>query len=150
MLKNFLTLLFIFITATSLNSCKTIDVNGSNFNESDVEFIKKHKLNQNEIIDKLGSPTIKPDYSLDTWYYIFTKTSKTSITLPKIIEQKTLKLVFNDKGIVKHVMFWNGDFNNEVRLSSEVTETPGTEKTAIGQFFGNIGKFNKANRKKKK
>jgi outer membrane protein assembly factor BamE (lipoprotein component of BamABCDE complex) len=141
--------IFCLLGLLSLTACKSIDVTGTNLREADIQYVKSNSLTKEQVIDRLGSPTITPDYSPNTWYYVYIKTAKTTLTFPSIEEQKILKITFNNAGRVENAVVMENTHNNNVKTVSHVTPTPGTETSGIQEFVKNIGRFNKPKKKKK-
>ncbi|MDF2964842.1 MAG: tmRNA-binding protein [Rickettsiaceae bacterium] len=132
----------------SLASCKSVDVTGNNVKEADINYLQINKPTKDQVVDRLGTPTIMPDYSPNTWYYVYIKTAKTTWTFPSITEQKVLKVTFDNVGRVDKAILMENIHNNNVAITAHTTPTPGNEGSAIQEFVKNIGKFNKPKKKK--
>ncbi len=132
----------------ALSSCKTVNVTGNNIKDTDIKYLQNHQLTKDQVIEHIGTPTIAPDYSPNTWYYAYIKTTKTTWTFPTIVEQKLLKVTFDSNDKVNKVTVIDNTYNNDVKSISTVTPTPGTEESPLQEFVKNIGRFNKSKKKK--
>ena len=63
-------LLSSFVLVVLLGGCQTIDIRGQYVDEDSLAKLETKSLTQAEIIELIGTPTVVPDYSKDTWYYI--------------------------------------------------------------------------------
>lgn len=134
----------------SLVSCKTMNVDGQIIKDADIDYLKRNALSEEQVIDHLGTPNLVPEYSPNVWYYVYTKTTKNNWTLPKLIEQRIVKVTFNNSRRVSNVSVIENGFDNNVGMASAITPTPGTEQSQVQEFVKNIGRFNKYGNKKKK
>jgi outer membrane protein assembly factor BamE (lipoprotein component of BamABCDE complex) len=137
-----------FIALISLSACKSVDITGINIKEADIQFLNTNHPTQEQVFERLGTPTIVPDYSPNIWYYVYIKTTKSTLSLPSIVEQKILKLTFNNANKLEHAAVMDNGFNNNVSSVSHVTPTPGTDASPLQEFVKNIGRFNKTKKKK--
>lgn len=98
--------------------------------------------NQSDILKKLGSPTTKAPFDDNTWYYLGQRTEKRGIFDAKIVEERVVELRFDDLGTLQSLR--QGQPSRlDVPYVRDKTPTSGNEITAIQQFMGNLGKFNK-------
>jgi outer membrane protein assembly factor BamE (lipoprotein component of BamABCDE complex) len=146
-LNNFIKAFFIS-SLLLLTSCKSVDVTGNNIKEADISYIKNNKLTQEQIVERIGSPNITPEFSPNTWYYAFIKTTKSTLTFPSIIEQRILKITFDNAGRAQDVVVMDNMQNNTLKSVMQQTPTPGTDESPVKEFVKNIGRFNKVKKKK--
>lgn len=139
---------FIFLALCTLSSCQTIDVRGQYIDDNAVSQLENKKLTKDQVIDLIGTPTIVPDYTPDTWYYVQRSLARRAWLTPKVIEQRIVKIRFNN-GITAEVAVLNDLHQEEIKVISEHTRTYGTEQNSIQKFIKNIGRFNKTTDGKK-
>ena len=105
---------------------------------------------QDEIIDLIGTPTYIPEYSHNTWYYIQRSLAKRAWFEPKVVEQRIVKISFNDNRKLLGASLLQDIHNENVNIESKYTKAHGTEQGSLQKFVKNIGRFNKTTDGKKK
>ena len=149
-IKTLLTLLTLLL----LPGCKTIDIRGQYVDDNAISQLENKQLTKTEVVNLIGTPTVEPDYSPDTWYYIQRSLSRRAWFDPKVIEQRILRIKFNKNDVIEEVLLLNDSHKDEINVISEYTKTYGTELNGIQKFVRNIGRFNKTTdgktKKKKK
>ncbi len=143
-------LLSFFVLVVLLGGCQTIDIRGQYVDEDSLAKLETKSLTQAEIIELIGTPTVVPDYSKDTWYYIQRSIARRAWASPKVIEQRIVKIIFNKDDSVREVIVLNDSHISEIETISEYTKTYGTEKNGLQKFIGNIGRYNKLTDGKKR
>lgn len=143
--KIFCLLMFMILTG-----CKSIDVRGQFVSDDAIKEINERKLTQEEIINLIGTPTYQPEYSNNTWYYIQRSLSTRAWFNPKLLEQRIVKIVFNEHGKAMEAKLIDAMPNDNIIAEKKYTKTYGTEQTSIQKFVKNIGRFNKTTDGKKK
>ena len=145
LVRPFLLVIFIF-----LSGCQSIDVRGQFVSDNAIEEINSRKLTQDEIIDLIGTPTYIPEYSHNTWYYIQRSLAKRAWFEPKVVEQRIVKISFNDNRKLLGASLLQDIHNENVNIESKYTKAHGTEQGSLQKFVKNIGRFNKTTDGKKK
>jgi outer membrane protein assembly factor BamE (lipoprotein component of BamABCDE complex) len=125
-----------------LTGCQTIEVRGQHVEKAAIDKIQNNEMTKEQVTELIGTPTIIPDYSKDTWYYVERAMSKRAWFLPKVLEQKILKITFVDNKVTE-VLVLEDDHDDEIRVDSDYTRVYGTEKTGVQKFVHNFGRFNK-------
>jgi len=133
-----------------LSGCQSIDVRGQFVSDNAIEEINSRKLTQDEIIDLIGTPTYIPEYSHNTWYYIQRSLAKRAWFEPKVVEQRIVKITFNNNGKMLEASLLQDIHNENVNIESKYTKAHGTEQGSLQKFVKNIGRFNKTTDGKKK
>ncbi len=142
--------IFFLVIFTLLSGCQSVDVRGQFVSDNAIEEINSKKLKQDEIIDLIGTPTYVPEYSHNTWYYIQRSLTKRAWFDPKVVEQRIVKIVFNENGKAIEATLLTVMHDENLRVESKYTKTHGTEQNNIQKFVKNIGRFNKTTDGKKK
>lgn len=135
--------LLTLFTLLILSSCKTIDIRGQYVDDNSISQLENKQLTKAEVLNLIGTPTIEPDYSPDTWYYIQRSLARRAWFDPKVVEQRILKIKFNKNDIIEEVVILNDSHKDEINVLSEYTKTYGTELNGMQKFVRNIGRFNK-------
>ncbi len=133
-----------------LSGCQSIDVRGQFVSDNAIEEINSRKLTQDEIIDLIGTPTYIPEYSHNTWYYIQRSLAKRAWFEPKVVEQRIVKISFNNDRKLLEASLLQDIHNENVNIESKYTKAHGTEQGSLQKFVKNIGRFNKTTDGKKK
>ena len=124
---------------------KTIMTRGYALDFSDFSKIKVGKDDAQAVFDKVGSPTIRStiedEQGCYSWYYAYKRTEKNGFLDPKVLEQKTIVVTFNAKGIVQSVSESKGE--KEISVVTEKTATAGKDAGILGETFGGLGKYRK-------
>lgn len=136
----------------TLCSCKTIESRGQYVDDNLLATLEEKRLSKSEVEDLIGTPTIIPDYTPNTWYYVQRSLARRAWFEPKVIEQKIVKITFNKKDVIEEVLVLSDSHKDDINIMGEYTKTYGTELNGLQKFVKNIGRFNKTTegRKKKK
>lgn len=100
---------------------------------------------RSDVLQRLGSPTTQSTFNNDVWYYIGQETEKHGILDHEVVEERIIKVSFNDEGIVESVEEMDED-RVDVPYARSKTPTHGNDLTFMQQLLGNLGRFNGANR----
>lgn len=138
------------LTLLTLASCQTIDVRGQYVDEAAIAQLESKKMTKAEVVELIGTPTMVPTYSQNSWYYIQRALSRRAWFQPKVIEQKIVKVTFGANDAVEEVQVLSNMNNEDVKVVSEYTKTYGTELNGVQKFVKNIGRFNKTTDGKKR
>ncbi len=133
-----------------LSSCKVIEIRGQYVDDDALSKLEDTRMNKSEVIDLIGTPTIIPEYSPNTWYYIQRLLARRAWFEAKIEEQRIVKIIFDSNDFVDEVVLLNDSHNEEIMVISEYTKTYGTDLNGVQKFIKNIGRFNKTDDKKRK
>ncbi len=142
--------LFFLAVLLCLQGCASIDVRGQFVSDSAIEEINNKKLNQDQIVSLIGTPTYIPEYSPDNWYYIQRSLSRRAWFEPKVIEQRIVKISFTKHGKLSDAILLSDIHDENIIIDKNYTKTKGTEQNGIQKFVKNIGRFNKTTDGKKK
>jgi outer membrane protein assembly factor BamE (lipoprotein component of BamABCDE complex) len=140
---NFQTLIITIFLAISISGCKTINVHGNYLSDDQVKEIIDKKPTKDEIIHIIGSPTLTPDYSSNTWYYASRSVKRQIFSMPQIVAQRIVKVQFNQKDKMISAEILEDSYAKNIVAISDHTKACGNDENAIQQFVRNIGRFNK-------
>ncbi len=140
---------FIISALLILSGCQTLDIRGQYIEDATLKQVKNKKLSKFEVENSLGTPTIIPNYSPDTWYYIQRILSRRAWFDPKVVEQRIVKVKFDKHGFLEEVTLIE-DSQKELNIISEYTKAHGTELNPVQKFVKNMGRFNKTTDGRKK
>jgi outer membrane protein assembly factor BamE (lipoprotein component of BamABCDE complex) len=90
------------------------------------------------------SPTAVAPFDPKIWYYIGEVDSQQGIFAPEVEKRELIKVTFDDMDTVTEVASVDPKLAQNVKIVERKTQTAGKEYTAVQQFVGNMGKFNKA------
>lgn len=124
-----------------LSACTpTIDSRGFNPENLKVDQVKLG-MTMDQVAGILGTPSSISTFKPNAWYYISSKTSTTSFFKPKVLDQETIVVVFNDSNIVSDVKIYHGEDAKTIKPVDRKTETTGYESGVLREVFGNFGKI---------
>jgi outer membrane protein assembly factor BamE (lipoprotein component of BamABCDE complex) len=149
-MKSLIIKLSVFASILILTGCQTIDIRGQYVEDAAIAQLQTRTMTKAEVVNLIGTPTIVPDYTPNTWYYVQRSLARRAWFDPKVIEQRIVEVRFNNKDVVSEVLVLNDLQIDEIKSSSEYTKTYGTEANDIQKFVRNIGRFNKTTDGKKK
>jgi outer membrane protein assembly factor BamE (lipoprotein component of BamABCDE complex) len=116
------------------------------FNPSNLAKIKAGESTQSDVLQTLGSPSLRSDFEVERWHYIGDKTRKFSVLDPTVEEHDVVTVEFDGEGKVGKIERQNVTDMNDIDVVTRETPSEGNRFSAIEQLVGNFGKFNKANR----
>lgn len=76
------------------------------------------------------------------WYYIGQKMEKKGIFDPKVVDEKVIKVAFNEEGIVQTMEEIDSERMDIPKIRRK-TKTGGNDITILEQLLGNVGRFNR-------
>ncbi|AFC70757.1 outer membrane protein assembly factor BamE [Rickettsia australis] len=141
-MKIFITYIFI-LAFFSLSSCKTIENRGQSIDDAALVKLESKKLNKTEVVELIGTPTMVPEYSQNTWYYVERVMSQRAWLNPKIEKQKIVKITFDANNFMQEVVVIDDFHRQDIETVREYTRTYGTELNGLQKFVKNLGRFNK-------
>jgi len=137
-----MTLAALAVALVSAGACSPIVRNTGNMVEEErVSAIEAGRTGQAEVAQLLGPPSAVSTFENDVWYYIGQRTETTAFLPPEVVARKVLIVYFDDSGLVQRLDKRGLDDSREIQIASRETPTLGQERSLIGDFFGNIGRF---------
>ena len=115
--------LFLFILNCSANKAS----NNHGFKSLDLKYEKivLNKTNKNDIIDKIGPPSVISQFDKNIWFYIERKKTNQKLIklgIKKIEKNNILLIKFNKNGILEEKKLLNLNDMNDVKYVENVTE----------------------------
>ncbi|AGJ02974.1 outer membrane protein assembly factor BamE [Rickettsia prowazekii] len=148
-MKTFITYIFSILVFFTLNSCKTIENRGTSIDDAELIKLESKKLNKMEVVELIGTPTMVPEYSQNTWYYVERVMSQRAWLNPKIQKQKIIKITFDSNNLMKELIVIDDSHKEDIETVREYTKTHGTELNGLQKFVKNLGRFNNITHKNK-
>ncbi|EER20997.1 MULTISPECIES: outer membrane protein assembly factor BamE [spotted fever group] len=142
-MKIFITYIFSILAFFSLSGCKTIENRGQSIDDSALVKLESKKLNKAEVVELIGTPTMVPEYSQNTWYYVERVMFQRAWLNPKIEKQKIIKITFDANNFMQEVVVIDDSHRQDIETVREYTRTYGTELNGLQKFVKNLGRFNK-------
>ncbi|WP_218460924.1 outer membrane protein assembly factor BamE [Rickettsia sp. TH2014] len=142
-MKIFITYIFSILAFFSLSGCKTIENRGQSIDDSALVKLESKKLNKTEVVELIGTPTMVPEYSQNTWYYVERVISQRAWLNPKIEKQKIVKMTFDANNFMQEIVVIDDSHRQDIETVREYTRTYGTELNGLQKFVKNLGRFNK-------
>ena len=137
-IKITLSILCLFITT----ACTPVTAKRGNMLEQyQIEEVKPGIHTQSDVLHLIGSPTTVSTFNPRVWYYIGQETEKKGIFDSKIVDEKIVEVVFDDKGVVQKIQRIDNK-RADIPYSRAKTPTHGNELTIPQQLLGNLGRFN--------
>lgn len=131
-----------------VTSCQTIDSRGQYIDDSQIRVLENKEMTKNDVTNLLGSPTLVPDYSPDTWYYASRSMERRAWFKPKVTAQRVLKIIFHHDRI-SEVEVLDESHSEDIKVIKDYTKSLGNEQNPFQHFVKNIGRFNKSINQKK-
>lgn len=122
-----------------------IDNRGFNHETLDISKIIIGSDTKETVMEKFGSPSTtalypsKPGNRDTNWYYITKQTSTKAFFKPETLNQQTIVVCFNEKGIVADILKIEGE--TVISMNPEKTASTGYESNVMRDIFGNFGRY---------
>lgn len=95
--------------------------------------------NRTSVIQTLGKPSFASQFNNGEWYYVARDSRNLAYMNPKARSQLTLKIAFDQQGVVSNITRTGLDQVASVRPYRKVTPTLGRKRSFFEELFGNIG-----------
>lgn len=96
------------------------------------------KMTREDVLKILGTPTAADTSLIKEWYYVQLIEEGLSIAKPKVKVHKMLRIIFNDKGIVKSAAVEDIKASKQ-KMVTEKTKTVGYQEGFLKDTFGRVG-----------
>jgi len=138
----------LLILSFVLCSCQSLHSRGMFIENDKIAEIKSAKLSKEKLLALLGEPTLQPDYSTDTWYYVSRTVQNKTWSKPYIKKQRVVKIIFKDNHVSNVEVIDNQHKN--IDTTKDHTALQGNDESSIQSFVKNFGRFNKTSRSKRR
>ena len=95
--------------------------------------------NRQSVVQTLGKPSFASQFNTGDWYYIARESKNLAYLKPKPSDQLTLKISFNQAGVVSGITRTGKDQISTVGMYGKTTPTLGKKRSFFEELFGNIG-----------
>ena len=122
-----------------------IENHGYNQETLDAGKIQINVDTKETIQEKMGTPSSTSIFPIrkgnveTEWFYITKRTSSKAFFTPDTLNQQTLVIGFNEKGIAVDVQMHDGE--KRIPLNPRKTESTAYESNVMRDIFGNFGKY---------
>ncbi len=145
-MTRFLTFLPVFCVIglmTALTACApTLNTRGNFLEPTRLQGFTNGVTSQQEITQKLGSPTATDPFNKNTWFYIGEKTETKAFFMPDVTARRVIKVEFDDTGMLKNMAEVDEKSGKDVAMVGKTTQSGGQKMNVFQQFISNLGKFN--------
>lgn len=140
---NYLVISGIFLTGSSFITGCSPEINCRGYERElrDFKKIIPGTSTKESVEEQFGSPSTVSAFKPETWYYVSKTTSTTSFLRPKVLEQTTYAIVFNENNQVTHIFERSGDDMREINPVKRETPTVGHDTGLLKEVFSNFGKI---------
>jgi outer membrane protein assembly factor BamE (lipoprotein component of BamABCDE complex) len=95
---------------------------------------------RDDVATLLGSPSATGTFDENEWFYIGGITRQRPARTLAVIEQRVVKISFNQNGTVQEVRQVGPEEGRDIQVVQRTTPSPGSERSIMQQLFGNIGR----------
>jgi outer membrane protein assembly factor BamE (lipoprotein component of BamABCDE complex) len=136
-------LAFLGLGLTSLTACNMPVTQRGNLPKADAMAQIKAGVTDKATVQRLlGTPSTKPVFDANTWYYISRETKEIAFLNPEILDQQVVAIHFDESGIVNGIDRKGLHDAQVITPNPNATPAQGREFTFLEQLLGNFGKFN--------
>jgi outer membrane protein assembly factor BamE (lipoprotein component of BamABCDE complex) len=140
----------LLLATTTLAACSPFVATRGNLVDGDHLAQVREGQSREEVQKVLGTPSVVSEFNENVWYYVGRRTQQTAFFTPDVVEQRIVKVSFNDAGTVSQVQQVEGmDVNRAVTPVGRETPTAGRELSFLQQFLGNLTRPPKKKKDKK-
>ncbi len=133
----------LLLVATSISACvKTVQNVGYSPEINKINSLVAGQTRKAIVKRELGSPSAIATYGIETWYYISTEKESVAFFQPKVKSQTVVAIEFNDDQTIANIKKYDEKDARNIKIDKQVTKTEGHEQGVLGQFLGNVGRFN--------
>lgn len=128
------------LVATALGGCVRLRAHEGYIVDADLVNSVQPKVDtRDSVLQVLGKPTFTSQFDESSWYYVSRDTKHLAFNVPKPNTQVTLRIQFDDKGVVRSVERTGLELVASIRPDGKSTPTLGRRRTFFQDLFGNIG-----------
>jgi len=128
----------------SIGACSpVVTTHGNMLPKHKIEAVVPNVTGRGDIVNNWGPPTMVSPFDPNTWYYVGETDSQQGIFEHDVEKRQLVKITFNAEDKVAEITNVDPKQGKDVDVVSRKTPSAGKEYTAVQQFIGNLGKFNK-------
>ncbi len=132
--------LLLAVAATVLGGCVRLRAHEGYIIDADlVNSVQPNVDTRDSVLQVLGKPTFTSQFDESSWYYVSRDTKHLAFNVPKPNTQITLRIQFDDKGVVRKVDRTGLELVASITPERKSTPTLGRRRTFFQDLFGNIG-----------
>lgn len=128
----------------------TITTHGNMLPPHKLEKVEPGITSRAELEQNWGPPSAVSPFDNKTWYYIGETDSQKGIFPHEVEKRQIIKVTFDDSDLVTAATNVDPKQGQDIDIVSRKTPAAGKEYTAVQQFIGNLGRFNKSTEAAKK
>ncbi|MDA0339070.1 MAG: outer membrane protein assembly factor BamE [Proteobacteria bacterium] len=128
-------------TVLMTGCARTVNHRGYLIDEDIVQEIRPGVDNRASVSAALGTPSVKPAFDEDTWFYVSRTQENWAFFKPDVTEHQVIVVSFDESGNVASIERLGMDDTQKVDLIDKTTPTRGKELGFFEQIFSNIGRF---------
>ena len=131
--------LFFSILCVACSSDIFIEHNGNIPQDEKIAQIKNGQSKQ-EVMNILGSPSLKTGLSDNHWIYMSSKTKRIAFLNPEELERQILAITFDD-GVVSKIETKTLADGNDIAIDQDVTQETERKLGFWRKYFGGVGAY---------
>lgn len=125
--------------ALLLGACEPIVAQRGNLlTDLQLASLQPGEMRRLDVLNALGTPTASGTFDDTAWYYIGSVTERMGVFKPEIVQQRVVKLRFDDTGTLAEIEEIDLDQAQNVEMVGRITPTRGREFSFLEQVLGNI------------
>jgi len=127
------------ILITALYSCTKInELHGIESLKNKAKNLVINQSNSNDVINIIGQPQLKDLVNKNIWFYNEVKHTYNKLGTKETLENNTLKIEFDDLGVLKEITFLDKNNSNEVNYDKNVTQSLGKNENFLSNFLSSM------------
>jgi len=127
----------LFIIA--LSSCTKInELHGIDNLKNKADNLVINQSNSNDVLNFIGPPQHKDVTNKNIWFYNEIRHIHTKLGAKEILDNNTLKIEFDDLGVVKKLTFLDKNDLNKVNFDKNATQSLGKSQNFLSSFLAGM------------
>jgi len=123
----------------ALSSCiKINELHGIDNLKNKANNLVINKSNSNDVLNIIGPPQHKDVLNKNIWIYIEVRHTQNKLGSKEIMENNTLKIEFDDLGVLKEGAFFDKNDLNKINFDENATQSLGKSQNFLSSFLASI------------
>jgi len=123
----------------ALSSCiKINELHGIDNLKNKANNLVINKSNSNDVLNIIGPPQHKDVLNKNIWIYIEVRHTQNKLGSKEIMENNTLKIEFDDLGVLKELAFFDKNDLNKINFDENATQSLGKSQNFLSSFLASI------------